>query len=313
MRIEVNGTHLWFDVEGASLVPDDGGMRQRPTILLIHGGPAAYDHSTFKPYFGRLARDSQVVYLDLRGHGRSAPVDPEAWSLEMCADDVRAFCDALGIVSPIVLGHSMGGFVAILYGARHPGHAGALILQSTMARFDFERMLEQFRALAGDAVAEIVRRDFSGEALTEDEWAPAYAAYGPRIPSRWERERVPRHPGIAAAGMEQLRGYDVVDQLAAIASPTLVCVGTLDPVTPPEAAQEIIDGLTPGIGRLEVLEGTGHFPWLDAPDRYWPVIDSFLASLGGMPAYHASPGRQSQLMGSPRSNGGDVGVRRTRM
>ena len=279
MQIDVNGTRLWFDVEGPSLVPDGAGMRARPTIVLIHGGPATYDHSTFKPYFGRLARDFQVVYFDLRGHGRSAPADPAEWTFELCADDVRGFCDALGIVSPIVLGHSMGGFVTILYGARHPGHARALILQSTMARFDFERMVERFRELGGDQVAEIVRRDFSGEALTEDEWAPAYAAYGPRIPSRWERERVARQPGIAAAGMERLRTYDVVDQLGSIASPTLVCVGTLDPVTPPAAAQEILDGLAPGIGRLEVLEGAGHFPWLDLPERYWSVIDSYLASL----------------------------------
>jgi pimeloyl-ACP methyl ester carboxylesterase len=281
VEIDVNGTRLWFDVEGPSLVPDGARMRRRPTIVLIHGGPATYDHSTFKPYFGRLARDFQVVYLDLRGHGRSAPVDPAAWSFEVCADDVREFCDALGIVSPIVLGHSMGGFVTILYGARHPGHARALILQSTMARFDLDRMVERFRILGGDHVAGIVGRDFSGEALTEEEWAPAYAAYGPRIPSRWERERVRRHPGIAAAGMERLRAYDVVDQLQAIASPTLVCVGTLDPVTPPAAAQEILDGLPPGIGRLEVLEGAGHFPWLDVPDQYWSVIDSYLASLGG--------------------------------
>jgi pimeloyl-ACP methyl ester carboxylesterase len=279
VQIAVNGTQLWFDVEGPSIIPDGTRMQQRPTIVLIHGGPGTYDHSIFKPYFGRLARDAQVVYLDLRGHGRSWHEDPAAWSLDLCADDVRAFCDELGIESPIVLGHSMGGFVTILYGARHPGHAGALILQSTMARFDFDRLVERFRALGGDHVADIVRRDFSGEALREEEWAPAYAIYGPRIPSRWERDRVIRHPQVASVGMEHFRAYDVVDQLAAITSPTLVCVGALDPVTPPAAAEEIIDGLAPGIGRLEVLEDAGHFPWLDVPDRYWSVIDSFLATV----------------------------------
>ncbi|HYN68633.1 MAG TPA: hypothetical protein VEX41_00290 [Candidatus Eisenbacteria bacterium] len=76
MHIEVNGTRLWFDVEGTSLIPDGARMQQRPTIVLIHGGPGTYDHSIFKPYFDRLARDPQVVYLDLRGHGRSARTDP---------------------------------------------------------------------------------------------------------------------------------------------------------------------------------------------------------------------------------------------
>lgn len=64
-----------------------------------------------------------MVYLDLRDHGRSARQDPEHWSFEVCADDLRAFCDTVGVVGPIVLGHSMGGIVAMLYGARHPGHA----------------------------------------------------------------------------------------------------------------------------------------------------------------------------------------------
>jgi pimeloyl-ACP methyl ester carboxylesterase len=57
-----------------------------------------------------------VVYLDLRGHGRSEWGDPAAWSFEVCADDVRAFCDTLGIAGPVVYGHSLGGFVAMVYG-----------------------------------------------------------------------------------------------------------------------------------------------------------------------------------------------------
>src|SRR5229473_4028426 len=135
MHVDVNGTTLWFDVDGAALVPDGAEMRSRPTVILIHGGPGSYDHSYFKPDFGRLAGVAQVVYLDLRDHGRSARQDPSDWTYEVCADDIAAFCDVLGIAGPVVYGHSMGGFVAMLYGARHPGHAGGLVLQSTHARF----------------------------------------------------------------------------------------------------------------------------------------------------------------------------------
>src|SRR5262245_5372497 len=135
MHVEVNGIRLWFDVEGAALVPEAADMRQRPSVVLLHGGPGTYDHSYFKPDFGRLAEHAQVVYLDLRGHGRSDWGPTDEWSFEVCADDLRAFCDVLGIDRPVVYGHSMGGFVAMLYGARHPGHAAGLVLQSTMARF----------------------------------------------------------------------------------------------------------------------------------------------------------------------------------
>jgi proline iminopeptidase len=119
MQVEVNGTRLWLDVDGPALVPDGQRMRERPTIVLVHGGPGSYDHSYFKPHFGRLAGEAQVVYLDLRGHGRFEWHDPADWSFELCADDLRAFCNSLGIVKPVVLGHSMGGFVAMLYGIRH--------------------------------------------------------------------------------------------------------------------------------------------------------------------------------------------------
>jgi pimeloyl-ACP methyl ester carboxylesterase len=73
MHMDVNGTRLWFDVDGPALVPDGSQMRQRPTVVLVHGGPGVYDHSYFKPDFARLAAHAQVVYLDLRGHGSLPP------------------------------------------------------------------------------------------------------------------------------------------------------------------------------------------------------------------------------------------------
>jgi proline iminopeptidase len=45
MRVDVNGTRLWFDVEGPALVPAGPRMHQRPTLVLLHGGPGSFDHS----------------------------------------------------------------------------------------------------------------------------------------------------------------------------------------------------------------------------------------------------------------------------
>lgn len=276
MQVEVNGTRLWFDVDGPALIPDGAKMRERPTVVLLHGGPGGYDHSYFKPDLGPLARVAQVVYLDLRNHGRSGRHDPAEWTFEVCADDVRAFCDALGIAKPIVYGHSMGGFVAMLYGARHPGHAGALVLQSTMARFDLARLVEGFRRVAGDDVAELARRDFGGEPVTDGETARVFAAFGPRVPDEQQLDRRVRNADIGEPGMELLRRFDVVDQLGRVDCPTLVSVGALDPVTPVDAAHEIHDALPKGIPRLEVIEGAGHFPWKDAPDRCLEGLASFV-------------------------------------
>ncbi len=276
MQVDVNGTRLWFDVDGPALVTDGPQMRVRPTVVLLHGGPAGYDHSYFKPYFSALTGEAQVVYLDLRDHGRSARHDPEDWTFEQCADDVRAFCDTIGIVEPVVLGHSMGGIIAMLYGARHPGHARGLVLQSTLARFDLECLVEGVRRVAGDHVAELARRDYGGESVSDEEWAQVFAAFGPNIPSPDELARRIRNPDLGPHGMELLRNLDVVDQLAHIACPALVCCGDLDSITPLPVSTEIVDALPTGIGRLEVLANAGHFPWLDVPESYFAQINDFV-------------------------------------
>jgi len=281
MQVEVNGTRLWFDVDGPAVVPNGPGMRERPTVVLVHGGPGSYDHSYFKPDLASLTGVAQVVYLDLRDHGRSGRQDPADWTFEACADDVRAFCDVLGIVRPIVFGHSMGGFVAMLYGARHPRHGGALVLQSTMARFDLARLVESFRRVAGDEVAELARRSYGGDPVSDAEWSRVFTAFGQRVPDVEQLARRIRNAEVGVRGMELLRTLDVVDQLSRTTCPTLVCVGELDPVTPVDAAREIHDALPEGIGRLEIIEGAGHFPWKDAADRYLPVLERFVTEVGG--------------------------------
>ncbi|HEY7397104.1 MAG TPA: alpha/beta hydrolase [Gaiellaceae bacterium] len=279
MHADVNGTRLWFDVTGAALVPDGAELRERPTVVLVHGGPGVYDHSYFKPDFDRLAEHAQVVYLDLRGHGRSTWGDASAWTFEACADDVRAFCDALGIESPIVLGHSMGGPVVLLYGARHPGHAAGLVVQSGFARWDPPRMVEGFRRVAGDEVAEIAGRSYSGEEVSDEEWAHVFVAFGPHRPAAEREEHTPKNLELNVHGMKLIRRLDIVDQLARVTSPTLVSVGELDPVTPLAAAEEIAGALPQGVARLDVVPGAGHFTWLDAPERYWPAIVEFVTDV----------------------------------
>jgi pimeloyl-ACP methyl ester carboxylesterase len=280
MHVDVNGIRLWFDVDGPALVPEGAAMRERPTVVLLHGGPGSFDHSYFKPDFARLSNAAQVVYLDLRGHGRSERGDPASWDFEVCADDVRVFCDALGIARPVVYGHSLGGFVAMVYAARHPRHPGALVLQSTFARFDLGRIVEEFRRAGGDEVAEIVERAYGADrpSVTAEEWARCWILFGPWVTGEQEKARTIVNQELNAPGLELMRGFDVLDQLARIECPTLVCVGELDPITPVAAAREIVDALSDGTAQLEVIERAGHFPWKDAPDRYWPLVTDFVTT-----------------------------------
>jgi proline iminopeptidase len=148
VHITVNGSRIFFDVNGAKLVPDGPRMRERPTLLLLHGGPGG-DHSMFRPYFDELADVAQVVCLDHRGNGRSDWGDPATWNLPQWGDDVRAFCDALGIEKPIVLGYSFGGMVAQSYATRHPDHPGKMVFYSTSPKRDREEITRRSSGSAG--------------------------------------------------------------------------------------------------------------------------------------------------------------------
>jgi proline iminopeptidase len=279
MHINVNGVRLWFDTDGQALVPEGDRMCDRPTVVLVHGGPGSFDHSYFKPHFSSLAEHAQVVYLDLRGHGRSTWGDLADWSFEVCADDIRAFCDTVGITRPIVFGHSMGGPIVLLYGARHPGHAAGLVVQSGFARWDQERLVEGFRRVGGDTLAELADRSFRGDPVTEAEDDLVFAGFGPRVPDPDAMARRRQNAALNPHGMDLIRNTDIVDQLARITAATLISVGRLDPVTPVEAAEEIAAALPLGLGQLDIVEGAGHFAWLDAPQRFWAAVVRFVGTV----------------------------------
>jgi pimeloyl-ACP methyl ester carboxylesterase len=253
-----------------------GETRERPTVVLVHGGPGVWDHSYFKPDIAPLVEHAHVVYLDLRGHGRSDWGDAAASSFDTWADDVRLFCDTVGIARPIVFGHSTGCPIVLLYGARHPGHAAGLVVQSAFARFDIPRLFEGFRSVAGHGVAEIAGRGFRGEPVADEEWARVSAAFGPHVPDKEQSARPRKNLELNPYGMELVRRVDIVEQLGRVDCPTLVSVGELDPVTPVGAAEEIVDALPEGVGRLEVIDGAGHWAWRDAPDRFWSMMIEFI-------------------------------------
>ncbi|HTX27752.1 MAG TPA: alpha/beta hydrolase [Streptosporangiaceae bacterium] len=130
MRISLGDVSLWFDVSGPSVIPQADTTAERPVVVAVHGGPGL-DHMTVKPALGPLAEDFQMVYFDLRGHGRSDHSSAEFWNMPTWADDLRRLCDALGLDKPLVLGSSFGGNVALTYAGLFPGHPGGVILANT--------------------------------------------------------------------------------------------------------------------------------------------------------------------------------------
>jgi pimeloyl-ACP methyl ester carboxylesterase len=131
VRVAVGDTHLYFDVEGMGLVPDGPTMRERPVVVCLHGGPG-FDHSMVKTSLAPLADIAQLVFPDHRGQGRSDPSEPARWNLDTWIDDLRGFCEALGLGRPVILGQSFGGVVAMGAAIRYPELPGKLIVSSSI-------------------------------------------------------------------------------------------------------------------------------------------------------------------------------------
>ena len=161
MRISLGDVSLWFDVSGPSVVPQGDTTAERPVVVAVHGGPGL-DHMTVKSALGPLAEDFQVLYFDLRGHGRSDRSSAEFWDLPTWADDLRRLCDALGLDKPVVLGSSFGGDVALSYAGLFPDHPGGVILTNTTgARSDPQRVIEAFGRLGGPEAADVARNTYA--------------------------------------------------------------------------------------------------------------------------------------------------------
>jgi pimeloyl-ACP methyl ester carboxylesterase len=280
----VNGVRLFFDVEGASLVPDGPTMREKPTVVLLHGGPGL-DHSIYKPVFSSLADIAQVIFLDHRGNGRSEAGPQESWTLAQWGDDVRAFCDVLGIARPIVYGASFGGIVALAYATRHPAHPAKLILVSTEATGDkyLERRVALFERFGGPEVGALARRRFLDghtDAVTLEAWIrlafPLYTRT-PRDPN--VVQRAIRHPEVTRwftrPGGEG-HTFDLSSALAKVQCPTLLLGGEEDPMTPIECQADIAAAIPAHLVRFERFPGCGHAILPDAPELAMAMIRNFI-------------------------------------
>jgi pimeloyl-ACP methyl ester carboxylesterase len=286
MHVLVNGVRLFFDVEGAKLAPDGPAMREKPTLLLLHGGPGA-DHSIYRPAYSALADIAQVIYLDHRGNGRSEDGPREGWNLAQWGDDVRAFCDALGINSPIVLGASFGGMVALAYATRHPAHPSKLVLISTEAAGGtrLDRRVELFERFGGPEVGALARRRFL-EARGHPDQAALDAWRRLAIPLYFRR---PRDPDMARRAVNRLEvqhwfvrpggeshSFNMFPDLGRIQCPTLVMGGEEDPMHPIESQADIAAALPAHLVRFERFADCGHAVIPDAPERAMAVIRDFI-------------------------------------
>jgi pimeloyl-ACP methyl ester carboxylesterase len=277
-----DAVRLFVDIDGFGLVAADDGtqMEDRPTLIALHGGPG-FDHVGPKLGLGPLRDVAQVVLYDHRGHGRSDWRTPDEWTLDTWADDIVRLCDVLGIERPIVLGNSFGGFVVQRYLARHPGHAGKVILYATMAHARLDAIVEGFRVEGGDDAADAARAFWSAPSASSGArfrqlCRPLYTTRGQPIASDALTLRNDAVFAHFLAG--EMWTMDHRAGLTDVACPVLVLSGAHDPVCGRPSTEELVAALPTEHTTWVRFENSAHTIAADEPDAFLATIRSFIAT-----------------------------------
>jgi len=238
----VNGVELAYDRHGSGT-----------PLVLVHGYPL--DHSIWESLVPLLAGDFDLLLPDLRGFGESAaPSAP--YQLTDLASDLGGLLDALGLSRAIVVGHSMGGYIALAFARLYPQRLLGLGLVASQALADpSERKAGRFQT------AGRVETDGVGEVAGS---MPALLTAEPALQARLEELIQRQSPAGVAAALRAMAGRtDSSPYLASFEFPVEIIHGLADRIIPVERAREVLSLLKHG--HLTELPAAGHMPMLEVP------------------------------------------------
>ncbi len=266
---------------GIELALEDLGSGARP-LVLVHGYTGF--RQDFATQWDALAREGRVIAPDLRGHGDSAKTgDAARYTLGALAHDLAALLDALDIASCDLLGHSMGGMLALRLALAQPERVASLVLMDTSAErlhwidADLLAVATRVAREAGmAALAQILRARAADDASRSGPDRRVEAEWGSERFWAWRSARVAATDpeAYAALGAELMQCAPLTPRLGAIRCPTLVLVGELDAEfrTPAETLARGIAG-----AELAVIPDAAHQPQHEAPAAWLAAVRAHLA------------------------------------
>ena len=261
-KAPVNGTELHYRDVGTA----------KDVVLLLHAFPL---HSgMWLRQIAALEKRHRVVALDYRGLGKSA-VPPEAWSMSLLAQDVRALLQHLRIERAAVAGLSMGGYLAFELYRQLPGLFRGLALCDTKAGADTEEGKATREKFARSAIEK-------GLGWVADEMTPKLLRPQPDPAAVKEVRGLitgGTPAGVAAAQRAMAGRPDSTATLASVTCPVLVVVGEQDGLTPP-AESEKMHATAKG-SRLVRIPAAGHLPCIENPEPFNRALVEFM---DGLPA-----------------------------
>jgi pimeloyl-ACP methyl ester carboxylesterase len=249
--------------DGVRLAYTEAG-KGSPPIVLIHGWLG--DHTAFAPQFDYFQQTHRTIAVDLRGHGESDKPEQE-YTVASFADDISWLCAQLDVVAPIIIGHSMGGNIALSIAAHDPNLAAAIVLIET-AVFPLPVITEHIitpvnEGLLGPDYREVIRQAIAGLFLPLDDQ---------ELKAHLVEQAVAAPQYVAqSAFRSQTLGYDS----AALAAACKVPIAYI-------AASTLLVDLTPfrtqcpQLVTSQVMQ-SGHYAQLLVPEQVNMMIERFLS------------------------------------
>jgi proline iminopeptidase len=284
----LNGARHYYRVAG----PATAGA---PPVVFLHGGPgqgSAHFDALAGPFMERRLR---MVYFDQRGSGHSERPASGDYALSTLVEDIEALRRALGVPKVALLGHSFGGSLALEYAAKYPERVSHVVFVAGLwdtplqCRLRAERLAElrpeAYARVRGDTLApggarrsdcELEFRALSGSERERYHLELMFPdpAVSQRIDSvnaaRGVRNTGELSRALFRAGLLQYR-FTRHDRLT---MPVLVIAGRFDGAARPASLRELARRLPNA--RLVEYERSGHFVYLDEPDRFASEVSAFI-------------------------------------
>ena len=242
LKTKGNGISVAFERRG-----------QGTPLVLLHGYPL--DHTIWKEVAVLLENDFDLIMPDLRGFGESgAPAG--SYSMADYAADVISILDQLDIQKAAVVGHSMGGYVALAFARAYPGRMLGLGLVSSQTLADSpERKTSRYEE-AEHVMAQGVKDVAEGMSVKLTADVPLQV----RLKELILRQRP---EGLAGALRAMAERPDMTDLLSGFKLPLILVHGLADALIPVERAENVNEAVTQA--RLTELINVGHMPMMEAP------------------------------------------------
>jgi pimeloyl-ACP methyl ester carboxylesterase len=271
-----------------------GAPADARTILLLHGKnfPASY----WEPTIRRLtASGFRVIALDQIGFGKSSKPAEYQFTFQQLAVNMASLLDAAGVRRAAVVGHSMGGMLAVRFSLMYPDDVERLALVDPLGLEDWKtvvpyRTVDEWYAQELKATPESIR-EYQRQSYYGGEWKPEYEKLIEAAAGVTRHPDYPKWAWCSALTYDMIFTQPVVYELPLLRPPTLLVIGSLDrttmgrDTTPPEVAASLGD--YPALGRkaaaaiprarLVEIPGVGHLPQVQAFDVYAQALLNFLA------------------------------------